>query len=329
MRSRLILGLAVAVGAFCGAALSPLSAGPLPVPSKPRYVFQRMGEDVLGARTITALRQDREGFLWVGTSDGLFRFDGATLVRYGASEGLEGDAITFLAEAPDGTLFAVTNREVSWKRGDRFVRLPLPVPSERRRLRGQVLAFDARSRIYVATAAGLVRFPSTSDAGSLLGGLPEGQDPRVTAVTVLKNGTVLFFAGNDVFQLGGDGAMAERLAVEGGATGPASALLEDASGRVILRTSTRLYRRERPGEPFRSDDVGLPGANDLGTIALDRLGEALVPTPVGLYVKRLGRWEAIDRTRGLASNAVLAVCEDREGALWIGYGGGGLERWPG
>ena len=53
---------------------------PLPAPAAggaPDLRFERISiEDGLSQSSITALMQDRLGFLWVGTDDGLNRYDG-------------------------------------------------------------------------------------------------------------------------------------------------------------------------------------------------------------------------------------------------------------
>src|SRR5262249_44269567 len=74
---------------------------------------------------------------------------------------------------------------------------------------------------------------------------------------------------------------------------------------------------------------GLAGSNDLGVPYADRAGELWVPTPVGLFHQEGGRWRRLGRDQGMSANAAISVLEDREGALWIGYGGAGLDRWPG
>src|SRR5713101_4556614 len=52
------------------------------------YSFKRYGPDE-GLRTaVNRLFQDRDGFLWVGTSNGLFRYDGDRFQRFGTAEGL-------------------------------------------------------------------------------------------------------------------------------------------------------------------------------------------------------------------------------------------------
>lgn len=53
-----------------------------------------------------ALAQTTDGFLWIGTSDGLFRFDGVRFERYRPAEGaLFAVAVSTLAASPDGGLW--------------------------------------------------------------------------------------------------------------------------------------------------------------------------------------------------------------------------------
>ena len=49
---------------------------------------------------IYALAQDRAGYLWLGTAEGLVRFDGTTFRTFTTREGLAEDFVTQLALAP-------------------------------------------------------------------------------------------------------------------------------------------------------------------------------------------------------------------------------------
>ncbi|MGB0523361.1 MAG: ligand-binding sensor domain-containing protein, partial [Flammeovirgaceae bacterium] len=51
------------------------------------------------------LLQDRKGYLWIGTDDGLARFDGTTWKVYGTKEGLTSPYPIDIAEMPDETLW--------------------------------------------------------------------------------------------------------------------------------------------------------------------------------------------------------------------------------
>jgi ligand-binding sensor domain-containing protein/serine phosphatase RsbU (regulator of sigma subunit) len=49
--------------------------------------------------------QDRQGFMWFGTSEGLVRFDGVDYLRYTTADSLAGNSVTAICESTDGTLW--------------------------------------------------------------------------------------------------------------------------------------------------------------------------------------------------------------------------------
>jgi ligand-binding sensor domain-containing protein len=47
----------------------------LSLPPRPHYVFQRVGDNFgLSSLTPSCILQDQDGFIWIGTPDGLLRF---------------------------------------------------------------------------------------------------------------------------------------------------------------------------------------------------------------------------------------------------------------
>src|SRR6267154_4368345 len=72
---------------FCAlllySAMGWAQAPALSVPLSARFTVQRFGEQLgLGVVTVTTMAQDRQGFLWIGTQTGLFRYDGARLQKW-------------------------------------------------------------------------------------------------------------------------------------------------------------------------------------------------------------------------------------------------------
>ena len=74
-----------------------------------RYTFQLYGQaDGLSNLNVLSVLQDRPGFLWVGTQNGLFRYNGVRFQSFSAGQGLPGGEVTKIHESPGGTLFVAS-----------------------------------------------------------------------------------------------------------------------------------------------------------------------------------------------------------------------------
>ncbi|MBB6370321.1 histidine kinase [Chryseobacterium shigense] len=62
-------------------------------------------EDGLNSSYTYHLRQDKNGFIWIGSDNGLFRFDGKEFKRYGKEEGLKNIDIISCEPLPNGDVF--------------------------------------------------------------------------------------------------------------------------------------------------------------------------------------------------------------------------------
>src|ERR1700730_302551 len=92
-----------------------------------QYSFRYYGaEDGLTNAAVKALFQDRTGFVWAGTENGVFRYDGQRFQRFGPVEGLPHDVVLSLGEAPDGTLLAGYRAGLYQQQGGRLVQGALP-----------------------------------------------------------------------------------------------------------------------------------------------------------------------------------------------------------
>src|SRR5271154_5372013 len=78
-----------------------------------QYTFRQYGpSDGLTNLGLNCLLQDHTGYLWVGTDNGLFRYDGSTFQPFGHAEGLEDTEIRSLAESPEGVLWVATQNGI-------------------------------------------------------------------------------------------------------------------------------------------------------------------------------------------------------------------------
>src|SRR6266567_3956191 len=138
------------------ACLAVLSVAPVEAGGMQRYRFRNYSQlDGLAALTATRFLQDETGFLWVGTNNGLYRFDGFRFLRFGVEAGLPTSTITSLIEGGDGKLWVATQAGVSVRVGNRFVKAELGGAGPT--VGPQTLARDPFGNgIYVATTRGLM-----------------------------------------------------------------------------------------------------------------------------------------------------------------------------
>lgn len=81
---------------------------------------QYVQQDGLSNLSVTSLLQDREGYIWVGTENGLFRHDRTEFERIGDAEGLRDTVINSLLEDSSGRSWVGTARDLYLREGRRF-----------------------------------------------------------------------------------------------------------------------------------------------------------------------------------------------------------------
>lgn len=71
-------------------------------------LFHRFGEHYGIQAAFAVIHEDQSGAIWFGTNSGLFRFKDETISRLTTANGLPGNDVKAIAEAPDGTLWVGT-----------------------------------------------------------------------------------------------------------------------------------------------------------------------------------------------------------------------------
>src|SRR5208337_3123997 len=89
-------------------------SGSLAWGAEARFLVERFGwEQGLPQSCVAAMTQTRDGYLWVGTLDGLARFDGRRFTRFDSDNapGLKGNRIVSLFEDSRTNLWIGTESE--------------------------------------------------------------------------------------------------------------------------------------------------------------------------------------------------------------------------
>ena len=142
--------------------------------------------------------------------------------------------------------------------------------------------------------------------------------------------SIWFTAGRKLVQLS---AGSRKIEVQPGIHLPNErivALQFDGIGMLWLRTATRLAHVDtRERRLIFAEEVAGEANEEEGKPSVDAEGKLLVPSSSGLYWQQNGRWRLVNVKHGLASNLIQCAMEDREGTLWVGGSGTGLDRLTG
>jgi hypothetical protein len=212
-----------------------------------RYNFKFYGEEEgLQSLAVQVVLQDRAGFLWVGTQNGLFRYDGSRFAGYSKSEGLPDAHIESLHESIDGTLWVGTRFGLARWKHDRFEKVDIGATEGIVGREG--IASDAAGHLYIATGRGLVKgIPETNGLRfALIQNPPKVSAPRATSVYVDSKGLVWFGCGANLCIL--EQERAREVGTDLGLPRERwDAILGDLEGNLWVRSEQSLFERTAGG----------------------------------------------------------------------------------
>lgn len=265
--------------------------------------------DGLPEGSIVAVAQDSSGFLWLGSGEGLVRFDG---VSFEVVRDLPQEAVRALCGARDGSLW------VGFGQGSQIAR----VQGGDRRLYGPAdgVGTGVLSGI-VEDGAGTIWAGDTTGLSRLLGdrfvrvSQAEGLPPAsVTSLTVDSSGNLLVGTRQGVFRMSADRRSFVRLDDFDDDGRGVQGLAEDRHGRVWMADGRHGLRQLESGPVVLG-----PGQARGIRVLVDRRGAVWVST-TGAGVWRLDPQEGRDGAKiGRAPiSGGRAMYEDGEGNIWIG-----------
>lgn len=310
------LGLAILLPGLM--ALDP--ARPLPQLSQKVWRI----EEGLPENFVRTLLQTRDGYIWLGTQEGLVRFDGMQLRVFDTrnTRELRSNSIVTLCEDREGVLWIGTDGGgITRYAGGRFLdNLGKPEGLENDYIRHLYAAPDGGVWI-TAHSGGLIRMRGKErQRWTTADGLPSD-----SLRTVLQDRQGRLWIGADEAGLSlWENGVSRRFGPADGLAGDQIRVLyEDSRGQVWVGTrGAGLYRWD--GKRFRVLTIrdGLPGIS-VRAIHEDRGGALWIGLESGGLARyHHGRFEVLDTTQGLPHNFVRALLEDSEGNLWVGTRGG-------
>ena len=270
----------------------------------------------LPGEAVYSILQTRDGYLWLRTSAGLVRFDGARFVIVSPQVGGKRveEPVKAIAQGADGDLLVrSTTRTLIYKDGTfRDYRTPAPLPDGDIRVlfeskRHQVfigsddfvyLIENSGPKMLCRATGWIYSFLEKADGTVWIGGS--------TGVTTWHQGQL--------------GTWGEGLDFHG-----VSVVLPDTAERVWVGAFDGIYEVELGSRATRSMVRDYSGV--VNDVIKDRAGSLWVATDAaGVMRLAAGQASSFQSRDGLSDSRVLSLLEDREGSLWVGTASG-LDRF--
>ena len=320
---RLWFGLAIVVAAmllaWCPRALA-LDAG-LDVSQYAHTAWKVRDGFTKGA--ITSIAQTPDGYLWLGTEFGLYRFDGVRAVQWQppAGEQLPSNFIRSLLASRDGTLWIGTFKGLaSWKDG-KFIRHSTPADQS-----VDALFEDDEGTIWVGSQ-GIPTGRLCTIRGSSIQCYGEDGSLGKWVEFFVEDRQKNLWAASDTGLWRWKPGPPKRYLLPSAIRGNHNTIIEDGQGALLVSTSAGIVRFVDE----KTETYLLPGGGRKlkgGHFLLDRNGGLWVGVGFtgGLAHVHDGKTDFFSLADGLSGDLIEFLFEDREGDVWIATDGG-LDRF--
>ena len=277
-------------------------------------------ENGLPQNTVHSIAQTKDGYVWIGTEEGLARFDGVRFTVFDKQNTpqLKSNYIRTLLADRQGALWIGTAEGLVRMLNGKFTLFTTNegLPSDT----VQALYEDREGNLWVATATGLGLFKSGelttfTTKERLIGG-------SIQALFEDADGALWIATPYGVARVK-DGTFTNYTVRDGLGSNSVRAIQQDRDGRLWFGSLGGLTSFSRGRFTTYTTRDGLPNDRIISLHA-DRDGGLLVGTAGGLCRFTDGRFSGFNAGEALSTSTILSLLEDLEGNLWIGTESGGI-----
>lgn len=329
-------------------------------PAADDILFRRLSvEDGLSQSAVNCMTQDRDGYIWLGTQDGLNRYDGHEFTVYRHSERdsstLSENYVTCILEDSAGSLWIGTynggvNRfDKSLGKFSHFFHDPAGGAGPGGNIIMDIKE-DQSGNLWLASwGAGLDRYDPAHGAWTHFSHDPADpsslSDNRIRALLVDREGSVWLctFSGVDQYLPAGrgfrhyrhdpadPGSLSDDIVVSACEDDGGDLWFGTADGRLnrFDRTRSMFVASPAPGQnrrPVTDHEIMAILEDDAGVLWVASRGGGVVRFSGDRGILSTLRHESDDRN-SLGGDVAIALFKDRSGTIWVGLDGGGVSNY--
>jgi len=267
----------------------------------------------LPANAINSALQTRDGYIWLATSAGLFRFDGVSFdqVSIDPENSANHETINSLCQTQDGSLWIgtgytglrrlINGKMMVYRKAQAFLDTQIKE------------LFESRSgHFYVGTSVGLYLFKDDKF-------IPVMLDPNfITALAEDSLGRIWVGThdGVRIFMDGNPSNLISLTTQDGLSSDVITDIYADRAGNVWMGSVNGLCEWTNGKITTFTMNSGLTN-NFVSCIFQDRDNNIWFGTHAGLCRLDNGKWSSYSVADGLTDNNVTSITADHEGSLWV------------
>ncbi len=297
-----------------------LAREPASEPAPTAYAERIWGmQDGLPEQVVQAFAQTKDRYLWIGTTGGLLRFDGASFILYNRENtpAFTDNNIFFLTASRDNTLWIGSEGGGLIRYRDGVFR-PFSSPDGLTNSFVRAVFEDRGGQIWVGTDNGLFRLTG----GRLVRVDDSGIVPILAVHAICEDSRGgLWVGGSKLVRL--EGNEVREFHLEGKASeNRVKSLVETEDHTILVGTVSGLHRKAAGAAQFERvkeirGTVRLLRQTSDGTLWIGTIGH-------GLFALHGGRFSKMTAPTRLPSSTVLNLFEDFERNIWVGTQAGML-----
>ncbi len=309
------------------------------------FIFENIyREDGLSQNDVNCIIQDKQGFMWIGTNDGLNRYDGYqfTVYRYndkGGGKGLNSNIIQIITEDKNQNIWAGLTNGVNVKKhfSQEFLNIPIPTAENNLLENENIYGIDFIEDIAIVLTKEAVLFLKISE---------KGYEPMmVNNEFFVKTGSKLSncyyrISKNEFFIGTKHGLKHFRIENRKGLEVQIKSYEEKKNiyritsfrkGYLMAAKNQMLYYVDKElkfypivEEEFNSilveDDSKVWAGNEMG------LHQLIFKNDTSLKIETRNNFTIQNTNGGFGSNSITSIYRDNTGIIWVGTKGGGITK---